>query len=164
MGEPLVECLLQVTGDSAALNTFDKRFRSGTGPQWSDRPCNGTPRYSLHALFPVPEEIQRRGYQRAGHLWCRDYWKTPDDLTGMQVKRVRGERNYRFFTLKCEPASVFWKVSADFPSLHLRLVLLGTDKGDLQSGFFYEGRYQASYSPDGADSFAAIRKEMGAAV
>lgn len=32
MGEPLVECLLQVTGDSAALNTFDKRFRSGTGP------------------------------------------------------------------------------------------------------------------------------------
>ena len=65
MGEPLVECLLQVTGDSAALNTFDKRFRSGTGPQWSDRPCDGTPRYSLHALFPVPEEIQRRGYQRA---------------------------------------------------------------------------------------------------
>ena len=106
MSEPLVECLLQVTGDSAVLNTFDKQFRSGTGPQWSDRPCDGTPRYSLHALFPVPEDIQRRGYQRAGKLWCQDYWKTPDDLTDMQVKRVKGERRYRFCTPVRAPTDV----------------------------------------------------------
>lgn len=66
MREPLVECLLQVAGDPAAPNTFDKQFRSGTGPQWSVRPFDGTPRYSLHALFPVPEDIQRRGYRRPG--------------------------------------------------------------------------------------------------
>ena len=32
MSEPLVECLLQAVGDSVVLNTFDKQFRSGTGP------------------------------------------------------------------------------------------------------------------------------------
>lgn len=161
MGEPLVECLLQVTGDSVALNTFDKQFRSGTGPQWSDRPCDGTPRYSLHALFPVPEDIQCRGYQRAGQLWCRDYWKTPDDLTGMRVKRVQGERRYRFFSPVCGPTNVFWKASSNFPTLYLRLVLLGTDRGDLQSYTYHEGGYEGSFSPNGAGSFAAIREEMG---
>lgn len=161
MSEPLVECLLQAVGDSAVLNTFDKQFRSGTGPQWSDRPCDGTPRYSLHALFPVPEDIQRRGYQRAGKLWCQDYWKTPDDLTDMQVKRVKGERRYRFFTPVRAPTDVFWKVSSDFPTLKMRLVLLGTDRGDLQSRFYCEGTFQGSYSPNGAAGFVAIREEMG---
>ena len=161
MSEPLVECLLQVAGDSAALNTFDKQFRSGTGPQWADRPFDGTPHYSLHALFPVPEDIQRRGYQKAGHLWCQEYWKTPDDLTDMQVKRVRGERRYQFFTPMYGPTNVFWKTSSDFPTLRLRLILLGTDKGDLQNRFYHEGRYQGSYSPNGAEGFAAVREEMG---
>ena len=55
-----IECLLSVSGDAAFLNTFDKAFRSGCGPQWADRPPNTKPRYSFHALFPVPEEIQRR--------------------------------------------------------------------------------------------------------
>jgi hypothetical protein len=54
-----IECLLSVSGDAAFLNTFDKAFRSGCGPQWADRPPNTKPRYSFHALFPVPEEIQR---------------------------------------------------------------------------------------------------------
>ena len=72
--KPYVECLLQVTGDAAGLNTFDKLFRSGKGPSWADRASDGVPRYSLHALFPVPEAIQRRGYGTAGHLWCGDFW------------------------------------------------------------------------------------------
>ena len=65
-----IECLLSVSGDAAFLNTFDKAFRSGCGPQWADRPPNTKPRYSFHALFPVPEEIQRRGFLKAGRLWC----------------------------------------------------------------------------------------------
>ena len=28
-----IECLLSVSGDAAFLNTFDKAFRSGCGPQ-----------------------------------------------------------------------------------------------------------------------------------
>ena len=93
-----VECLLQVTGDAASLNTFDKLFRSGKGPSWADRASDGVPRYSLHALFPVPEAIQRRGYGTAGHLWCGDFWDVPDDLVNMQVKRLLGKRYYRFYT------------------------------------------------------------------
>ena len=79
----------------------------------------------------------------------------------MQVKRVKGERRYRFFTPVRAPTDVFWKVSSDFPTLKMRLVLLGTDRGDLQSRFYYEGTFQGSYSPNGADGFAAIREEMG---
>ena len=35
-----IECLLSVSGDAAFLNTFDKAFRSGCGPQWAERPPN----------------------------------------------------------------------------------------------------------------------------
>ena len=38
-----IECLLSVSGDAAFLNTFDKAFRSGCGPQWADRPPNTKP-------------------------------------------------------------------------------------------------------------------------
>ena len=74
-----IECLLSVSGDAAFLNTFDKAFRSGCGPQWADRPPNTKPRYSFHALFPVPEEIQRRGFLKAGRLWCAGYWEAGGD-------------------------------------------------------------------------------------
>lgn len=106
-----VECLLQVTGDAAGLNTFDKLFRSGKGPSWADRASDGAPRYSLHALFPVPEAIQRRGYETAGHLWCGDFWDVPDDLVDMQVKRLLGKRYYRFYTPGGVPENVFLKAS-----------------------------------------------------
>ena len=57
-----IECLLSVSGDAAFLNTFDKAFRSGCGPQWADRPPNTKPRYSFHALFPVSYT----------HLWLHE--------------------------------------------------------------------------------------------
>ncbi len=156
-----VECLLQVTGDTAALNTFDKQFRSGTAPQWPDRAHDTAPRYSLNALFPVPEDILRRGYRTAGHLWCREYWETPDDLSQMRVKRLLGERSYQFFTLQSAPKNVFWKSSYEFPALHIKLALLGTEKGDFQIHSYHEGYYQGGYSPHGVDHFAALRQEMG---
>jgi len=162
MNEPMVECLLWVAGETAALNTFDKQFRSGTGPQWTDRPAGGTPRYSLHALVPVPEEIQRRGYQTAGRLWCEEYWETPDDLSRMQVKRILGERRYRFYTQKDAPKNVFCIASANFPTLRMELALLGVEKHDFQRHSYCEGAYQVCYAPhDAAEHFAALREEMG---
>lgn len=164
MRDPLdgyVECLLQVTGDIAALNTFDKRFRSRTAPQWSDRAHDMAPRYSLNGLFPVPEDILRRGYRTAGHLWCREYWETPDDLSNMRVKRLLGERRYQFFTLQSAPKNVFWKSSYDFPALHMRLALLGAEKEDFQVHSYHEGYSKGSYSPNGVERFAAVRQEMG---
>lgn len=86
---------------------IDKAFRSGCGPQWADRPPNTKPRYSFHALFPVPEEIQRRGFLKAGRLWCAGYWEAGGDLCEMQVKRVLGERRYRFFVWDTLPKICF---------------------------------------------------------
>ena len=83
-----IECLLSVSGDAAFLNTFDKAFRSGCGPQWADRPPNTKPRYSFHALFPVPEEIQRRGFLKAGRLWCAGYWEAGGDLCETGIGRT----------------------------------------------------------------------------
>lgn len=77
-----VECLLQVTGDAAGLNTFDKLFRSGKGPSWADRASDGVPRYSLHALFPVPRlfsagDMERRDICGAVIFGtCRMIWST----------------------------------------------------------------------------------------
>ena len=156
MDELRVECLLQVGGDTAALNTFDKQFRSGAGPQWADRQCNKTPRYSLNGLYPVPDDVQRRGWQTAGHLWCREYWDTPDDLVQMQAKR-----RYRFLTQPDPPKNVFWKASADFPTLRFRLILLGEGGSELQIHDFYEGYHQGSYQPRAGGEFASLREKMG---
>ena len=161
MSEAYVECLLQVGGDTAALNTFDKQFRGGAGPQWADRQCDKVPRYSLHGLHPVPEDVQRRGWQTAGHLWCKEYWDTPDDLVQMQVKRLLGERRYRFFTQSAPPKNVFWNVSLDFPTLRFRLILLGKGGSELQIHDFHGGYHQGSYQPHAGDEFASLREEMG---
>lgn len=161
MSKPYVECLLQVGGDTAALNTFDKQFRGGTGPHWADRQCDKTPRYSLHGLCPVPEDVQCRGWQKAGHLWCEEYWDTPDDLIQMQVKRLLRERRYRFFTQAEPPKDVFWKASLDFPTLRFRLILLGKDGSELQIHDFHEGYYQGSYQPHAGGEFISLREEMG---
>ena len=130
-----IECLLSVSGDAAFLNTFDKAFRSGCGPQWADRPPNTKPRYSFHALFPVPEEIQRRGFLKAGRLWCAGYWEAGGDLCEMQVKRVLGERRYRFFVWDNE--------------LTLREYMIAN------------GQYMGSYRRNETDAFAQIREGMG---
>lgn len=159
--EGYVECLLQVTGDTAMLNTFDKLFRSGKGPSWADRAPDDAPRYSLHALFPVPEAVQRRGHETAGRLWCSDFWGVPDDLADMQVKRLLGKRHYRFYTPTDAPGNVFLKASYDFPLLHLRLVRLGKDREGLQSSSYHNGYYEGFSSPNGEHLFAGLREEMG---
>lgn len=129
-----IECLLSVSGDAAFLNTFDKAFRSGCGPQWADRPPNTKPRYSFHALFPVPEEIQRRGFLKAGRLWCAGYWEAGGDLCEMQVKRVLGERRYRFFVWDTLPKNMFRVVSRHYPTLKFCLTALIKDDNSVLGG------------------------------
>lgn len=156
-----VECLLRITGDSAFLNAFDKTFRSGYGPQWADRPKAAEPQYSFHALFPVPEDVQRRGFDTAGHLWCSDYWESPGDLQDMQVKRVPGERRYRFFVPERHPKNLFRIVSHAYPALTFHLVVLERRKDRLHQYIFTDGGYHGGHCHDTGDSFAAIREEMG---
>ena len=110
------ECLLTVAGGAALLNTFDKAFRSGIGPQWADRPSSSVSRYSLHALFPVPEEVQCRGFSTAGRLWCESYWETEGDLRDMQVKRVLGERRYAEICPEC--GETMWNGRCENPDCH----------------------------------------------
>ena len=127
MGDTYEECLLLVTGETVSLNTFDKIFRSGYGPQWSDRPRSHTAHYSFHALFPVPEAVQRRGFDAAGRLWCKEYWESSDDLLDMQVRRALGRRQYRFFVPEPLPKNFFRVVSHDYPSLAFQLATLVRD-------------------------------------
>ena len=72
-----------------------------------------------------------------------------------------GKRYYRFYTPGGVPENVFLKASYDFPLLHLRLVGLGVDRGDLQNHSYHGGYYQGSFSPDGENPFAILREEMG---
>lgn len=163
------ECLLTVTGDTALLNTFDKAFRSGIGPQWADRPSSSVPRYSLHALFPVPEEVQCRGFSTAGRLWCESYWKTEGDLRDMQVKRVLGERRYHFFVPGNPPVNFFRVVSRTYPGLEFYLAAFGRDNDSWFGKFedalhqyrFEGGAYAGSHSRDTEHTFDHLLKEMG---
>lgn len=157
----LIECLLCVNGDSAFLNAFDKTFRSGYGPQWADRPAPTGPRYSFHALFPVPEEVQHRGLDAAGRLWCSDYWDSVGDLQEMQVKRVPGERRYRFFTPERHPKNLVRIVSHDYPVLVFHLAVLERGREHLHQYIFTNGRYHGGYCRNTGGTFASIRKEMG---
>lgn len=163
------ECLLLVTGETVSLNTFDKIFRSGYGPQWSDRPRSHTAHYSFHALFPVPEAVQRRGFDAAGRLWCKEYWESSDDLLDMQVRRALGRRQYRFFVPEPLPKNFFRVVSHDYPSLAFQLATLVRDGGSpffegretLHQYLFQDGRYSGSQSPNRENAFSQIREEMG---
>lgn len=158
---PYLECLLTVSGDTALLNTFDKVFRSGYGPQWADRPESEVPRYSFHALFPVPEDVQRRGFGTAGRLWCKDYWEAAGDLQNMQVKRVLGERRYRFFTPEKLPKNLFRVSSRDYPTLCFQLAALDSGEERLYHYIIKNGGYHGGYSQSRANSFAAMREELG---
>lgn len=160
MNERRVECLLQVAGDTVILNTFDKQFRGG-GPQWSDRPHGKLPRYSLHGLYPVPVDTQRRGHQKAGRAWCLEFWDTPDDLDGMQAKRLPHERRYRFYTLLDAPKNAIWKASVTFPSLRLRLLLPDVEPGYLSQRIYQGGHWQGSSQPIDEEALTALRNEMG---
>lgn len=163
------ECLLTVTGDIALLNTFDKAFRSGFGPQWADRPGSPVPRYSLHALFPVPEDVLRRGFSVAGRLWCESYWETEGDLRAMQVKRVLGERRYHFFVPGNPPVNFFRVVSRTYSNLEFRLSTFGRDEESwfgkfedaLHQYLFEGGAYTGSHSRETKHAFAHLMKEMG---
>lgn len=169
MGDTYEECLLLVTGETVSLNTFDKIFRSGYGPQWSDRPRSHTAHYSFHALFPVPEAVQRRGFDAAGRLWCKEYWESSDDLLDMQVRRALGRRQYRFFVPEPLPKNFFRVVSHDYPSLAFQLATLVRDGGSpffegretLHQYLFQDGRYSGSQSPNRGNAFSQIREEMG---
>lgn len=99
----LCSCVLSAQGNFTAVNTFDAQFRGLPPPQWADRETGQTPRYSLNALYPVPEDILRRGHGAAGRLWCQRFWDTPDDVTAMTVKRGVGLRVYRFATPETPP-------------------------------------------------------------
>ena len=164
-----IECLLSVSGDAAFLNTFDKAFRSGCGPLWADRPPNTKPRYSFHALFPVPEEIQRRGFLKAGRLWCAGYWEAGGDLCEMQVKRVLGERRYRFFVWDTLPKNMFRVVSRHYPTLKFCMTALIKDDNSvlwdneltLREYMIANGQYMGSYRRNETDAFAQIREGMG---
>ncbi|MFR5862320.1 MAG: hypothetical protein ACLUES_11970 [Flavonifractor plautii] len=164
MGDTYEECLLLVTGETVSLNTFDKIFRSGYGPQWSDRPRSHTAHYSFHALFPVPEAVQRRGFDAAGRLWCKDH---PAMTCWICRPDGRLRRQYRFFVP--EPPKNFSVVSHDYLSLAFRLATLVRDGGSpffegretLHQYLFQDGRYSGSQSPNRENAFSQIREEMG---
>lgn len=164
-----VECLLLVTGETVFLNTFDKIFRSGYGPQWADRPRSHTAHYSFHALFPVPEAVQSRGFDTAGHLWCKDYWESSDDLRDMQVRRALGRRQYRFFVPDLPPKNFFRVVSHDYPTLTFKMAALIRDEGSpffegrgtLHQYLLQDGRCSESQSLNRENAFSQIREEMG---
>ena len=117
----------------------------------------------------MPEEIQRRGFLKAGRLWCAGYWEAGGDLCEMQVKRVLGERRYRFFVWDTLPKNMFRVVSRHYPTLKFCLTALIKDDNSvlwdneltLREYMIANGQYMGSYRRNETDAFAQIREGMG---
>lgn len=155
-----MECLLRVRGDAAFLNTFDSLFRSTPGPQWPDRESGEAPRYSLHGLCPVPENVRRRGYETAGKLWCKKAWGVEDDLWDMQARRRLGERCYRYYTTEGKPQNALYDASVRFPALTFQLAFQSRN-WEIERHSFRNGQRQSTYSHQTEDGLAPLREEMG---
>lgn len=121
------ECVMLVHGEYANVNTFDAAFRRLPPPQWSDRKKNAQPQYTLNALCPVPEDILRRGYKTAGHLWCKQCWGSADDLKMKNVRRGLGIRSYRFTVPGKPPAEALLCASWKYPLVVIQLQYLDTE-------------------------------------
>lgn len=122
-----MECLVRVLGDCVNVNTFDAAFRSLPPPQWSDRKKRAQPCYSLNALCPVPEEVLRRGYKTAGHLWCKRYWSSSDDLKLKYVRRGMGLRVYRMTVPGKPPVEALHCASWNHPAVAIQLQYIDTE-------------------------------------
>ena len=87
----------------------------------------------------------------------------------MQVKRVLGERRYRFFVWDTLPKNMFRVVSRDYPTLKFCLTALIKDDNSvlwdneltLREYMIANGRYMGSYRRNETDAFAQIREGMG---
>lgn len=134
MAKKMIECALAVYGDCTEVNGFDAAFRGGTPPKWSDRPEGRGTGYTLNALRPVPEEVERRGHGTAGHLWCSEYWGSAGDLTRLSVRRGFKERVYRFFTPEAAPDDVMRYASYFWPQVSFILAYIDKDKTLLDLG------------------------------
>lgn len=87
-------------------------------------------RYCLNALYPVPEEIARKGYSKIGYNWCWNNWDTKWDIYWQEVsviypfdfnkkdnKKIEGSIIYVFDTAWSPVEKWLKKVSRDFPKL-----------------------------------------------
>lgn len=128
-----MECVVRVLGDCVNINTFDAAFRSLPPPQWSDRKKHTQPRYSLNALCPVPEEVLRRGYKTAGHLWCKQFWGSSDDLKLKYVRRDVGVRIYRMTVPGKAPVEALIRASWTYPTVVIQLQYIDTTPSYLLS-------------------------------
>lgn len=128
-----IECVMLVHGECANVNTFDAVFRSQPPPRWSDRKKHAQPRYSFNALCPVPEEVLRRGYKTAGHLWCKRFWGSSDDLKLKNMVRAVGLRSYRFTVPGKAPVEALRCASWNYPTVVIQLQYIDTEPSYLLS-------------------------------
>lgn len=87
----------------------------------------------------------------------------------MQVKRVLGERRYRFFAWDTIPKNIFRVISLEYPTLKFYLTgLILDDKSvlwdnemTLREYMIANGRHTGSYRRNENDTFSKIREGMG---
>lgn len=79
----------------------------------------------------------------------------------MQVKRVPGERHYRFFVPERQPKNLFRIASHNYPVLTFHLAVYESSERQLHQYIFKNGNYHGGYCRDIGNAFGAIRREMG---
>lgn len=181
---------LVVSGEKSALESFDKAFK-GRGAYWGPdileiakakteaekkaiatrdykEFLNRPPYYTFNALYPVPEEILKKGYSgpgldnspdSCGYYWCIYNWGTKwdADIVFCVDNSSETEYVYRMETAWSPPLALIEKTALRFPNLRFEIRFLETGLG-FAGQFVFEGKEMTvladyEYADDGYESF-----------
>lgn len=117
---------LYISGPSEKVKEFWEKCHA-LPPAYSDDPFpeEGVKRFTMHGLVPVPEEVQRKGYNEAGYDWQISNWGTKWDVNP-EIIDQREDNGRTFMHLSFQSAwspPEIWllKAATQFPDLHFTL-------------------------------------------
>lgn len=168
------ENILVVTGDDTELSKFDKTFKgrpalwsleefelgvedfdvamAKKAAEWNEMPLQ----YTFNALYPVPEEILRNGYNGkeengsllSGYDWCIENWGTKWDMNSVTQEENPGEIKYYFSTAWGPPLEWCEKVAGDWLQLEFKVLFFEPGMCFAGENHYVGGELVDSYSAE----------------
>lgn len=156
---------LTVSGSPERIREFMDKFLGYPAVFSDSPPDDGDAKWAseqLHALYPIPEDILKAGFNAAGYDWCRRHWSTKWDIKVIwkEVNVTGTQVTYDFDTAWEPPHQWLAHVCAEWNDLKFRLVYF--EPGLVIGGeiFCEEGNCFLTQYEDFKDVFELGKKEF----
>ena len=114
--------ILNITGPVDDVSRF-QREAVGVSPWNKNDPVKQPSPLNFHSLVPIPPEVLRAGYTKAGHDWECEHWGCKWGACKAYIDTESpGAVSYWFETPWCPPIQFLETVSHQFPSLRFEMV------------------------------------------